>query len=71
MTVHINYSDPRHAATAAEILRRHERSEPKANITSAARDFLTSTGLVKHDEIVEENPPTHGSRQAVAHTGNH
>ena len=65
MTVHINYSDPRHAATAAEILRRHERSEPEANITSAVRDFLTSTGLVKHDEIVEENPPAHGSRQAV------
>ena len=39
--------------------------EPEANITSAVRDFLTSTGLTKPEEIVEENPPSNSSRQAV------
>ena len=29
------------------------------------RDFLTLTGLVKGEEIVEENPPAEGSRRAV------
>ena len=34
-------------------------------ITSAVRDFLIVTELVKGDEIVEENPPAQGSRRAV------
>ena len=29
------------------------------------RDFLIVTGLVRADEIVEENPPAHSSRRAV------
>ena len=37
----------------------------EANITSAVRDFLIVTGLVRADEIVEENPPAQGSRRAV------
>ena len=65
MPEHIDYNDPRFAAAAAEILRRHDRGDPEANITSAVREFLTTTGLVKHEEIVEENPPAQGSRNAV------
>ena len=62
---HITTDDPRGAQTAAEILRRHEDGELEANITSAVRNFLTVTGLVRNDEIREEAPPAEGSRQAV------
>ena len=65
MSVQIDYNDPRYAQAAAEILRRHNAGEPEANITSAVRDFLIVTGLVRGDEIVEENPPAQGSRRAV------
>ena len=65
MSVQIDYNDPRYAQAAAEILRRHDSGEPEANITSAVRDFLILTGLVRADEIVEENPPAQGSRRAV------
>ena len=50
---------------ASEILRRHENGEAEANITSAVRDFLVTSGLAKVDEMVEENPPSEGSRRAV------
>ena len=65
MTDHIDTSDPKHQNAAAEILRRHNNGEPEANITTAVRDFLTTTGLVKAEHIVEENPPAEGSRRAV------
>ncbi len=65
MPEQIDYNDPKHAEAAAEILRRHDRGELEANITTAVRDFLIVTGLVKADEMVEETPPTQGSRQAV------
>ena len=65
MSVQIDYNDPRFAQAAAEILRRHHAGEPEANITSAVRDFLIVTGLVRGDEIVEEDPPAQGSRRAV------
>ena len=65
MSIQIDYNDPQYAQAAAEILRRHENGEPEANITSAVRDFLIVTGLVRADEIVEENPPAQGSRRAV------
>ena len=65
MSIQIDYNDPRYAQAAAEILRRHENGEPEANITSAVRDFLILTGLVRAEEIVEENPPAQGSRRAV------
>ena len=65
MPVHIDYNDPSYAEAAAEILRRHDNAEPEANITSAVRDFLIATGLVRPSEIVEENPPAQGSRRAV------
>ena len=65
MSIQIDYNDPRYAQAAAEILRRHDNGEPEANITSAVRDFLIVTGLVRVDEIVEENPPVQGSRRAV------
>ena len=65
MSVQIEYNEPRYTQAAAEILRRHDNGEPEANITSAVRDFLIVTGLVRADEIVEENPPAQGSRRAV------
>ena len=54
MPGHIDYNNPRYAESAAEILRRHNNSEPEANITSAVRDFLVTTGLVKPSEIAVE-----------------
>ncbi len=65
MPTHINPTDPKHQTAAAEILRRHNNGEPEANITTAVRDFLITTELVKPNEIVEENPPAEGSRRAV------
>ena len=50
---------------AADILRRHDNREPEANITSAVRDFLINSGLVRASDVQEENPPSQGSRQAV------
>ncbi len=65
MPEQIDDNDPKHAQAAAEILRRHNSGEAEANITTAVRDFLIVTGLVKADEMVEENPPAQGSRRAV------
>ena len=65
MTTHLDDHDPKYAASAAEILRRHDNGEPEANITSAVRDFLILTGLARNDEINEENPPSDASRSAV------
>ena len=65
MATQIDPNDPNCADAAAEILRRHNRGEPEANITTAVRNFLTVTGLVTDEEIVEENPPAEGSRRAV------
>ena len=65
MSMHIDPNDPNSKKAAAEILRRHDIGEPEANITTAVRNFLTVTGLVKHEEIDEENPPAEGSRRAV------
>ncbi len=61
----LDLDDPRHAAAAAEILRRHDSYETEANITSAIRDFLILTGLAKSDEIDEEVRPATGSGKAV------
>ncbi|MYB50449.1 MAG: SAM-dependent DNA methyltransferase [Dehalococcoidia bacterium] len=61
----ITADDPRGAQAAVEILRRHRDGALEANITSAVRNFLTITGLVQDDEVVEEAPPAEGSRQAV------
>ena len=65
MAKQINPNDPSCADAAAEILRRHNGGEPEANITTAVRSFLTASGLVRDEEIVEENPPAEGSRRAV------
>ena len=56
MSVHIDPNDPNCKNAAAEILRRHDKGEAEANITTAVRDFLTVTGLVKAEQIFEENP---------------
>ena len=65
MTMHLDYGDPRCAAAAGEILRRHDLYDAEANITSAVRDFLVAAGLAQSEEIVEEDPPAEGSRRAV------
>ena len=65
MPAHIDPNNPDCKTAAAEILRRHNEGQPEANITTAVRDFLTITGLVKPEHIVEENPPAEGSRRAV------
>ena len=65
MSAHLNLNDPSFREAAAEILRRHDRAEPEANITSAVRNFLTQTGLAQDHEIIEENPPSDSSRRAV------
>ena len=65
MAIHIDVDDPKYRNAAAEILRRHDRGEPEANITSAVRDFLIVTGLARSEEMVEENPPSGASRRAV------
>ena len=65
MTAHLNLNDSRYPECAGEILRRHENGEAEANITSTVRDFLILTGLAKSHQIIEENPPSGGSRKAV------
>ena len=65
MVTHLDIGDGRYAEAAAAILRRHDNGEPEANITSAVRDFLILTGLASSEEIIEENPPSDGSRRAV------
>ena len=65
MATHLDYGNPKCAEAAREILRRHEAYEAEANITSAVRDFLVATELVKSEEIVEEVSPALGSRRAV------
>ena len=65
MSLHIGTNDPNSKNAAAEILRRHDIGAPEANITTAVRDFLTVTGLVNAEQIVEENPPAECSRRAV------
>ena len=61
----VNYENKICRAAAAEMLRRHENGEAEANITSSVRDFLVAAELVRSDEILEENPPSEGSRRAV------
>ena len=61
----LSYDNAECREVAAEILRRHDDGQAEANITSAVRDFLVVTGLAKADEMVEENPPSEGSRRAV------
>ena len=65
MSTHLDVSDRRYVESAAAILRRHDNFEAEANITTAVRDFLILTGLAESDEIIEENPPSDGSRRAV------
>ena len=68
MQKHLDLDDPRYAAAAAQVLRRHEAGmtdEHETNITSAVRDFIIITGLATSDEIVEEYPPAPGSLNAV------
>ena len=65
MLPHIDYNDPTIKNAAAEVLRRHENNDAEANITTAVRDFLVATCLVRTNDVVEENPPAQGSRRAV------
>ena len=65
MVLHINIADPKYRDAVSQVLLRHDNFQPEANITSAVRDFLILTGLTRSEEIVEENPPSDGSRRAV------
>ena len=65
MSTHLDVSDRRYVESAAAILRRHDNFEAEANITTAVRDFLILTSLAQSEEIIEENPPSDGSRRAV------
>ena len=65
MTVHLDQDDPRYRGAAAELLYRHNRYEAEANITSAIRDFLVTTGLAEPEQMDEESAPAGGSAQAV------
>ena len=65
MAIHIDIGDPKYRNAVEQILLRHDSFQPEANITSAVRDFLILTGLVRSEDIVEENPPSDGSRRAV------
>ena len=65
MNTHLDLTKAAYREAAAEILLRHDSDNAEANITSAIRNFLTQTGLAKAEEIVEENPPSDGSRRAV------
>ena len=65
MTDQIDIEDPKYREAARRMLWRHDNFEAEANVTSAVRDFLITTGLAASEEIVEENPPSEGSRRAV------
>ena len=58
-------NDPNNKKYARAVLERHESGDAEANITSAVRDFLIGTDLVKSEQVVEENPPSDASRRAV------
>ena len=65
MEAYLDYTDPTYREAAAAILERHKTPQAEANITSAIRDFLIKTKLVKPGEIDEEKSPAFGSRHAV------
>ena len=65
MTNQPKMDDPRCREAAAEMLRRHANYEHEANITSAVRNFLTTTGLVETGMIAEETQPAPGSRNSI------
>ena len=71
MSPHIDTSDPKYKAAAAEILRRHDNGEPEANITTAVRNFLTITGLVKDEELVSTKRDWGDLRDRVARKVRH
>ena len=65
VTGHLDVGDGRYAGAAERVLGVYGSGGPEANVTSAVRDFLMVTGLARADEMVEENPPSDGSRRAV------
>ena len=50
---------------ANQILRRWQRNDAEANITTAIRDFIVSANLAKPDEMQEEVHPSDASRSLV------
>ena len=65
MVTHLDIGNPEYGRAAERILGVHDNFGPEANVTSAVRDFLMVTGLARAEEMVEENPPSDGSRRAV------
>ena len=65
MPTQLDTTDPKYPELAGNILERYEQGQAEANITTAIQNFLVGTELVASQEIVEENPPSDGSRRAV------
>ena len=45
MTTQIDIGDPKYREAARQMLWRHDNFKAEANVTSAVRDFLITTGL--------------------------
>ena len=65
MPTQLDANNPKYPDLARNILERYEQGQAEANITTAIQNFLVGTELVASQEIVEENPPSDGSRRAV------
>ena len=65
MPTQLDTTDPKYPELAGNILERCEQGQAEANMTTAIQNFLAGTELVASREIVEENPPSDGSRRAV------
>ena len=50
--IHLDPGDPKHIASAANILACHNNNEVEANITSAVGDFLGLTNLAGTAQVV-------------------
>ena len=68
LAIHIDVDDLKYRQTAAEILRLHDDFQVEATITSAVRCSRIVTGLVRSEEMVEEDPPSGASRRALGLT---
>ena len=63
-SAHLEPGDPKYAASAANILVRHNNNEAEANITSTVRDFLVLTNLAKPQRGWRRNWSNSGRNEA-------
>ena len=57
MTTQIDIDDPKYREAARQMLWRHDNFEAEANVTSAVRDFLITTGLAARRSSRRIRPP--------------